>query len=850
MMANPSAEDKFILEVGIALDQKSLTQFQKDYLQAMEKMVKQGATISDAQMRLGNGDRFSGGDPEAIKRVNAGVKQLQTGMSGVAQESQKVATNVQKVETNTKNAAKQADNYRESFQDLNKGVNLNGMFGLGGGGGATGKFAGLSGFFNKWTSGLTDFGAIAKGVFGGIIGVTAVEAIQKLIQYMGEAVDMAAKFERSLLTLELGVRAMQRQGIEISTQEVFDAITKIQEKYKIFTEQDIIKGTNIFVNNLREMGVTTEQVYQIMEIAAKASTLTGKSFEETARILNQAAVAGYSRTLNVQELGIPFSAKLAQQEAIRLGYTEKTFAQLDAQTRTLIVISLLNREIADYDQDILKIQETASGQLQQQQAQMEQIKKDLGETILPLWVMVLQVVQRIAEQLTAVGAIVLRPIVLTITAIESLWALATGKMDEAIAKSKELEVGIKNLLKDIFTLLFGGDLKRAVFGASELTPQLGDVSADQKGTTSTEVGDNAAEVLLATQKMEDDRLKIEQDYADKSAEIERQRAEKIEDANIDLARELEDIDRDLARDREKASRKLAADLDKIELDAARATAEAYRKYAEDKLEAERDLQNQLRELRDKALFDLEEAARMGDALQARKILRQYRFDKDQAIKTANHEAEDRLIKFQQELEDIRKQAAQKRAERLIDFEQEMADLEMQAAYKRADANRHYQQQLADIAKWAEREIELNRQKYTQELADLRAKLEAELAMLQDAADQAAAIQGAAEAHVGVPPTEHVADAHVGVPPGFAKGGQIIANKPTVAMFGEAGAEMATFVPLSKLGRNDGNVGGGGVGGMNGRLALEIMLSPGLVASITENTLNELTGVVASVERSR
>lgn len=45
--------------------------------------------------------------------------------------------------------------------------------------------------------------------------------------------------------------------------------------------------------------------------------------------------------------------------------------------------------------------------------------------------------------------------------------------------------------------------------------------------------------------------------------------------------------------------------------------------------------------------------------------------------------------------------------------------------------------------------------------------------------------------------------HPGQIPGFAEGGTIIARKPTVAMFGEAGPELAQFIPLGQMANNQG-----------------------------------------------
>lgn len=89
---------------------------------------------------------------------------------------------------------------------------------------------------------------------------------------------------------------------------------------------------------------------------------------------------------------------------------------------------------------------------------------------------------------------------------------------------------------------------------------------------------------------------------------------------------------------------------------------------------------------------------------------------------------------------------------------------------------------------------------------------------------------------------------------FAEGGAIIADKPTTAIFGEAGRELATFTPLDKTGKDVnkvfGDTAGLGGGGMSGRLLIEMLLSPDLEARITENTLSEAAGIVTQITRAK
>ena len=86
----------------------------------------------------------------------------------------------------------------------------------------------------------------------------------------------------------------------------------------------------------------------------------------------------------------------------------------------------------------------------------------------------------------------------------------------------------------------------------------------------------------------------------------------------------------------------------------------------------------------------------------------------------------------------------------------------------------------------------------------------------------------------------------------AKGGTVIARKPTVAIFGEAGPEVAEFTPLNKLGTNAPQITPTDARQMtrSGRLRLEMLLSPDLEARIIDDTLGEIADVNFTIERAR
>jgi len=70
-------------------------------------------------------------------------------------------------------------------------------------------------------------------------------------------------------------------------------------------------------------------------------------------------------------------------------------------------------------------------------------------------------------------------------------------------------------------------------------------------------------------------------------------------------------------------------------------------------------------------------------------------------------------------------------------------------------------------------------------------------------------------------------------------------------FGEAGPELATFIPLGRVGKNVGNLtsmmsGGGG----GGKVSIELLLSPDLESRIVANTLGQTADVITKIIRSK
>jgi hypothetical protein len=83
---------------------------------------------------------------------------------------------------------------------------------------------------------------------------------------------------------------------------------------------------------------------------------------------------------------------------------------------------------------------------------------------------------------------------------------------------------------------------------------------------------------------------------------------------------------------------------------------------------------------------------------------------------------------------------------------------------------------------------------------------------------------------------------------MAAGGSLFANKPTSVTFGEAGPELAMFLPLgSNFGSPSASFAGGGGGGS---LQLQITLDPNLQAQIVQTSLDNVALSIDRMQRQK
>jgi hypothetical protein len=280
------------------------------------------------------------------------------------------------------------------------------------------------------------------------------------------------------------------------------------------------------------------------------------------------------------------------------------------------------------------------------------------------------------------------------------------------------------------------------------------------------------------------------------------------------------------------------------------------------------------------LFDLEDAVRERDARGVLSLMRKHNIEVAERTEDFAEQRRQAAENLALEIAQIKAAEARKRAEIRKALAQRLADLEVERLRAKADRAKQYAEELEDIYLKNERERQDAQLNYDRQLEDLhrhyqnRLKLigqgimaeynltfEGAVAIYEMLAQFYENIGGLAEGMVSgvlsavdqaysainnatIPSQLH--EQGQGGPGGYAEGGGMIARKPTTAMFGEAGAEMATFIPLDKMQDFFSNMGGFG-GNRSGRISLDVNIRADdkLIAEVVDKTLSDVAEVIIS-----
>jgi hypothetical protein len=414
-----------------------------------------------------------------------------------------------------------------------------------------------------------------------------------------------------------------------------------------------------------------------------------------------------------------------------------------------------------------------------------------------------------------------------------------------------------------------------------------------------------------------DAWEIWRDYFNKLSDISQKEQEDIADAQRELSQDLEDLERDTQQKLEDAARKYREEELKAERDyqeKLRRLREEYLFDLEDALR-ERDALQVIRLMR-RYQLDKQQLEREHDD-ESQQRAEDYRREIEDIRRQAARKAEELQIENQRRLQEIKEQAERERQEAAIARDQAIAELKQKLEDERKERQLAYEQELEDLKKRFEDEITTILEKLgeqynltdeemkklagvfqsilgangpiagaysefagvmgnmTQTIANSVAQALAYLNQLRAAQAEAVAITAAIQQQQssysgpnlspngpinGAPlnspnmaPGNMSPNGPINGPTSYALGGTAYANRPTLALFGESGPEIASFMPVNRMNTNNKSPvsrGLGTSGGSGGTVRVEVALGPDLEARIIDNTLGQSAEIIETALSGR
>lgn len=755
---------------------------------------------------------------------------------------------------------------------------------------------------NKST--FQNLGGAIQYAFVTVLGLNAVNAIRSAISSLNDLMEKGFQVSESFFRLEVGVRALRRAGIEITSKELLDNLQKLNEETGNFYSQlELVSGAATFANLIRDMGFTRDEIFQLQEAIITLAIVNGRSMDEVQKTVALALSSGYTEGL--QRLGLSINRVNIAARANQLGF-EGGYTALTEHERAMATLSLIMEKTAKYSDDLNEAQNRLFGTIKNTRTEIENVKNSLGEQLLPVWLLFLKIVQGLVTVLANIPFIaVIRgftSLTEIIKAIPSIWEEAGKQTDNFFKKVQHVAafvikageaVAQMKPLSEVFSDF--GD-----FGQDELpvgTPELDAKGIEESGEEIKDyVSDLYADIEKETRRFNNRMAELERDLARDLAKIERETQRDLAEIGREYERDRIDIVEEGARKEQKAREDYARKVAEEERKYAMQVEEANAKFRENQLQAEIEYQEDLQRLREGFLFDLEDALRERDARQVLNLIRRYNLEKDQTTRQFEIENEERRRQHQLQLEEM----ARQREERLRIMAEEqaakIAQIREETRIELEERRLKFEQEKMDRLQKAAEEMEERKIRHgelieelkiesAERLAEIIASLAEEkdmtAAMLEMIGNEYRRIYGpngvidqqisyyiarlralaGAKANatktsfswnenvVGAGGTSGGGGGGTGI--ANAEGGIIYADRPTTVTFGEKGLERAEFTPVSYTGRNTGEIthlSGVNPSSQNGRITLAVGLSPDLVAEIQENTLEQTANILFEVQR--
>ena len=719
---------------------------------------------------------------------------------------------------------------------------------------------------------------VLRSAMGFLVAMGMSAFMRGLITMFKKIIDSASQAEQAFIKLSIAEKSISQLGVDITPKELTDIIEKVNAAYLSVSKIDAQKMVSSLAVLTKDLKLSAKEYEKL----AMAIPLVAQQAGVTIDNATNQVITGLTKSgRGWADLGITVDAAIIRQKAVSAGIVESAeaynalTAEQKQQVEVLALLQILEDNTLNNKAEQEKYNNSLAGSQTALNAAWEDFLAAMGKLAAPT---IIQFLQSLTTTLTYLNE-----------SLEKNSESASefgAKLAGASAVARILGNSASLAAIAVGAIDLGKVYKDAYDQAKKYQSDLSTLTDTPTGTGS--LGDIESEA-------DNKRQEAFDKFAQELAESELKLAQEREDINIDLGRQLVDIETEYDRKRADANRDYAEKVRDINQsynedikDIEQKQAEEKQKKRNDDLKREQEYQNKLLEMRENYLMSLEDALHSRDARQVLKLMRQYELDKLQAArrheidqqqadvesKTAQRSIQIEINKAKAKRDIALKAAEQDRQDKLaqlkIDEKREIDDAKLKTRRKLDDLRKANSDRLALMAaslvqeykltgEWVVKMVGLYRRYYT----DI-AQVYTNIAALQRAATLAgqAGVPASAPGNTGRGVVQYPVPA--GPPVGrndprrgrsagrAAEGGIFTASTPTNLMFGEAGAEVASVMPLNRLGKNVGKMMSGNFPGSSGagKMTIELLLSPDLESRVVANSLDATANIITRTMRGK
>lgn len=743
----------------------------------------------------------------------------------------------------------------------------------------------------------------ARIALGAFISMLLFQGIQAITTFFSGAIQQAREFEATLYRISNAERQLSKEGVDVSVKELREGIKDIQEALPIFSKEDVAQLIGGLATTTKELGYTGEE---ILKLGAAVAILNINSTETETLLQTMGKVANSlisPQAKSIGSLGLAFGklnieAKAADMQLLKTGETIDDLTEQEIKDVKLqIVLETAGIENIDDLEKLRDIVKEAGGdfealneylesndaKLSSNKAAWQDLQTVIGQIILPFLPALTEAFRYLEGAFNGAKVAIIE----TLVAIGTFGVVFAGVSNGSIKNAEDLANAMKLAVNTFREDLVNKFFKEQPDDAPKWFKAWGDLIKEAKETPTGDVDvsvEGEEEALKALEELDDKLRDIALDAQHAREDLAVLLSQKQEDLEVKFQQKRADVDVEYQRKEEDAARDLARKKEDIDRDAIRERERVLEKARDEERKAEEDHQLKLWELKMRYLMDLEDALHARDARQIIRLQRQYELDKQLLEKKKQQEDEERAESLEADLDEVERRRQERQEDAQIEYEQKLADLAAAKARELEELNTWKAREEADLKVWYQRELDeidrntqqkierllagyIEEQKIHEEQQEAihqillkyfgknTALVDGLMAYTSAAfANMAALAQSAftyTQPFYDVPQlSQEGLDQYHQSERGFRHGGTLVATRPTTATFGEV-PEIVSFTPIGNRGRDVGKIfASGDLSKGEGRIALDILLSPDLEARIIEESMDSVADVVSRVTRSK